>query len=151
MRQALRYVPGLVAPCALLVSCTDDASPQQGSPNTEPSSPSAELPRLITYADDTEVVMQAGVGGRLRVNAAGCFSLGEHILVAPPDSDVIDEGQAIEVTGVGRFSVGDLVEGGGGYAAVERVTVPEVRQAATECRAEDSADGVVFLQTPIEG
>jgi hypothetical protein len=84
-------------------------------------------PRLLTWPDDPAAVgMDALVVGVLRVNEAGCFALDQWILVAPPGSTVSEDGRAIVIPQLGRFSIGDTVRGGGG----ESDGTNEVKDAA---------------------
>lgn len=104
---------GLWSAAALLVlaaACGSESTradvplgPPADSPNT---------PRLLISGSG--LGMDALVGGVLRVNEAACFTLDDRILVAPPGSTVAEDGRSIVIPRLGRFSIGDTVQGGGG-------------------------------------
>lgn len=90
-----------------------------------PSAASSTTPVLLTEPNPAGPSFAALVGGVLRVDKAGCFALDEFALIAPAGSTVVDDGAAVELTGMGRFAIGDKVRGGGGYIEdLERKRVP---------------------------
>ena len=77
-----------------------------------PSTTSSDGPRLLTWEGPSDRSMEAIVSGKLRVNGAGCFTLDDNLLMAPPGSEVVREGAGIAVPGLGEFDIGETVRGG---------------------------------------
>lgn len=86
-----------------------------GAPTTPVES--AEVPAsdavLLTYAGK-QGSGEALVGGELRINSAGCFTVNDYVLIAPSESTVLPNNKGIEVPGMGTIEVGDSVNGVGG-------------------------------------
>lgn len=60
--------------------------------------------------------MTALVSGELGVNDRGCVTLGHAVLLAPPGSVVLSDGNGINLAGRGELHWGERVSGlGGGY------------------------------------
>jgi hypothetical protein len=80
---------------------------------SESPKPSADVPTLLTRTNPGDKTGGALIRGVLAVNSANCFALNEKILVAPASSRVLGQSE-IDLAGMGRFKVGDPIEGGGG-------------------------------------
>lgn len=100
-----------------------------GVPSAATSSPTpaaSRTPVLLTEPNPGGPRFAALVGGTLRIDKAGCFALDEFAVIAPAGSTVVDDGAAVELTGMGRFAIGDNIRGGGGYIEdLERKRVPD--------------------------
>jgi hypothetical protein len=92
---------------------------------------SPDTPRLLTWQGPPDRPgMAALVSGVLGVNEAGCFALDQWVLVAPPGSTVAEDGRSIVIPRLGRFSIGDRIQGGGGVSdgtneVLDAACVPE--------------------------
>lgn len=124
----------LAAAVALLaVACGSSPEAESGhtsSPATRPGDGVVLLTAEPAAPGERESIMEAGVGGTVVINAAGCVALQsspEHEpapLVAPTGSRVEEDATTIELAGLGGVRVGDVVEGGGGhfeYASLDEV------------------------------
>jgi hypothetical protein len=77
------------------------------------------------------------------VNNANCFAIDDAVLIARAGSQVLPDGDGIELVGVGRFKIGEQVVGGGGGGSVQEFNPsPEQRR----CLADDST-GFVAVST----
>lgn len=106
------------------------------------SAPSSDEPRLLTWSDADVDTFDANVGGTLRVNSAGCFTISGSILVAPAGSRVVDSGEAIRIPGIGTRAVGKTVEGTGGYHTADD---PKLTASQLRCAPEGSDAEFGFL------
>jgi len=70
---------------------------------------------VLLVAPETNAGSDAVVAGALGVNEAGCFTIGEDVLLAPHGSTVIADGTGIDLPGVGEVGIGEQIDGGGGY------------------------------------
>jgi hypothetical protein len=79
----------------------------------------------MVSAATPSAVMEASFTGTLTTTDQGCLavSVGETTfpLKFPAGSRLSDDGQMIDVPGFGSVSSGELVEGGGGYLALDGV------------------------------
>ena len=85
---------------------------------------------LLAAAEAPDGAMDALILGTLTHTEDGCLAV-EHegntyVLQFPYGSRLADDGESVEVPGVGTLRLGDAIEGGGGY-----VNVPD---APNECR-----------------
>lgn len=148
----------IVAPVVLgallvLVSACggDDASGEDiGGGSTPEPIPASSVtaipggPRLLVSTvvpEPDPIGRDAMVTGKLSLNAKDCFQLGDSILVAPYGSNIVDGGKSVEMTGYGRFELGDQVKGGGWYMPAAR---PEVDPAWRGCIVDKKRDHFVF-------
>lgn len=99
------------------------------------------VPHLLTWSPPG-ASMQALVHGELRVNKAGCFALDRNVLVAPPGSEVVEAGNAIEVPRLGRVSIGDRISVTGGY-----LNATDLKEVAghSECLDQESTAEFAIL------
>ncbi len=106
MKRALPI--GVLAGVALIAGCStaSDAGPETGLYPDVRSEPDVGF-------------FQAGVGGTLGVNAAGCVVLyGRNrqagaLLSAPFGSSIAADGGGVELEGIGSYRFGEQVRGGG--------------------------------------
>ncbi|WP_305706482.1 hypothetical protein, partial [Nocardioides sp.] len=122
-----------VAVVLLTVACGSSPQAEPGhaaSPATGARAGVVLLTAEPPAPGEREPIMEAGVGGTLVVNSAGCVALQsspEHEpapLVAPAGSRIEGDAGTIELAGLGGVRVGDIVEGGGGhfeYASLDEV------------------------------
>ena len=108
-----------------------------------PSTTSSDGPRLLTWEGPSDRSMEAIVSGKLRVNGAGCFTLDDNLLMAPPGSEVVREGAGIAVPGLGEFDIGETVRGDGGYLYLE-----EVDGGGSRCVDDNTSREVAVLSLP---
>lgn len=111
-RRSTLVVAAAVAALSLGGCGENDASSDSGG--EQPGSTGQE-PRLLTWTDKDDNTFEAIVGGTLRVNRAGCFTVSGAVLVAPAGSRVVDAGNAIDIPQLGTRAIGDKVRGIGGY------------------------------------
>ena len=93
-----------------------------GSGRDASGSEADETSRLVTWSspgDGEPMTLDAVVSGELALNAYNCYELGGVLLKAPPGS-YANEDSSIHVPGLGNFSIGDKVSGGGGYLEVKQ-------------------------------
>ncbi|UYM05634.1 hypothetical protein [Solicola gregarius] len=117
----------------LLAGCGDDTSSQ----NEPDEGPTGQTPQLLTWDKTASSSMEALVHGALSVNDAGCFALGADVLLAPPGSKVVNNGDAIRVPNIGKVDVGDDVDGSGGYLTA---TDAKFSEAELSCLPDDGSD-----------
>ncbi len=89
-----------------------------------------------------EMALGAAVIGPLRVNRAGCFEVGDMLLVVAGDGQIVDGGQGIRVKGAGSWKVGEEVDGSGGYFTVDEL---HEERAWQDCAAGSKGDEYVLL------
>lgn len=136
-----------VSVLALGASCSSADSDAQPEGDPIPSSTATAVaggPRLLvsTIMPGADPIgRDANVTGKLSLNEKDCYQLGDSILVAPYGSNIVDGGKAVELTGYGRFELGDRIKGGGGYMPA---ALPEVDPAWRDCIVNKKRDYFVF-------
>lgn len=89
---------------------------------------------LLVASQQPEAYMDAQILGTLTRTDAGCLALeqGEetYVLQFPYGSVLADDGESVEVPDLGRLTIGDAIDGGGGYAT-------GIADAPEECREGD--------------
>ena len=63
---------------------------------------------------ETTEAMFATVSGTLGINDQGCFTLDDRVLVVGHGSQVVLDGEGVEVADVGTVRLGERASGGGG-------------------------------------
>lgn len=71
--------------------------------------------RLVVLPVETTEAMFATVSGTLGINDQGCFTLDDRVLVVGHGSQVVLDGEGVEVADVGTVRLGERASGGGGY------------------------------------
>lgn len=83
---------------------------------TPPGTTVADRARLVKVERDRkaigpDVALGTFVRGVLRVNEAGCYAVGDDVLVAPPGSLALGDGLGVHLPSLGDLRTGDRVEG----------------------------------------
>ncbi|BDZ55148.1 hypothetical protein [Agromyces marinus] len=98
---------------------------------------------LLAASNPPDAAMDAIVAGTLTRTENGCLALddldGLHVLEFPYGTTLADDGETVEVPGLGPLRIGDAVEGGGGYL--------DVADAPDECR---TGNDFAIWQTVLE-
>lgn len=121
MRTWVRTFPAALVAVALgLTGCGDEAVTEAGAGSRAESSTPSTQPAgrtiLVTQPEPQSGGMDAIVQGVLGINSQGCVVIDDtFVMIAPYGSTVIDDGRTFELTGMGRFRVGEQVRGAGGY------------------------------------
>jgi hypothetical protein len=132
---------GLMCGALLLVGCS-------GGSDTRDEELIDNVPKgrhLLTLDSPVKAHMDAIAAGSLGINDAGCFTLNRRVLIGPPGSTIDDDGQGVTLSGVGHYSIGDSVRGGGGYIERPLSEVPEHRV----CFPNSAFSKVVVLSQPL--
>jgi hypothetical protein len=132
-RGAVRVTAALVG-TALVAGGLGAAGVALASAATSQQAESHEKPTLFTF-EPTGFMLEARTNGILGVNAQGCFVLDDALLAVASGSTVLADGKSIEIEGVGRYSVGERVEGSGGSYEVNRMDI--IPSAVAECGTEE--------------
>jgi hypothetical protein len=138
---------GAVAIVFLLGACTSEGSAKD--PGEAPSeSVSEDLPTLLRWdRTASDVGYDARVVGPLGLNDAGCFVVGDAILVAPPEAEVLADGDGLSIPDVGEIRVGETLEGRGGYS---NVAGKGTRDDVTRCQSSSAPESTyVTVDLPV--
>ena len=77
---------------------------------------------MLASPTQPEVFMLAAIDGRLTRTAEGLLAVGREndqtVLRFPYGTELADDGQSVDVPGLGAVRLGDAIRGGGGYADV---------------------------------
>ncbi len=97
----------VVVAVGALSGCRDDEGATGAAADPSPR------PTLLVN-DDPGGFFEAIVSGATGLNAQGCVTIGDRLVVAPEGSRVDDDAETVHLTGYAPFTLGDDVELGGG-------------------------------------
>lgn len=136
-----------MAAVLLLGACTSEGSAQDPGETPSESAASEDLPTLLRWErTGQDVSLDARVSGPLGLNDAGCFVVGDAILVAPPEAEVLADGDGLSIPDLGEIRVGETLEGGGGYF---NVAEKGTRDDVTRCQSTSAPESTyVTVSSP---
>jgi hypothetical protein len=117
MNRRLRWSIVALTVWYMTSACGGDADRPEPTGSGPSASGSSDVrPTLAVEKDLGHAAFgMASVDAKLQVNAAGCFALGENVLVAPDGSTVLPDGSGIKISGGRTVKVGQTIRGGGEY------------------------------------
>jgi len=145
-----RAVPAAFFALALgLSGCGDDGeseiSAESPRDSFTPRTQHADGPILLTQPTPQGGGMDAIVQGVLGINAQGCVVIDDKfVVIAPYGSKDVGDGRTFELTGMGRFRVGETVRGAGGY--LEKAEPGEVPSFVRKCFPETGTANYVSIR-----
>lgn len=117
VRRTRRVEAGVIAllGAALLSACGDSSDPGEGGPDLIETPDAAVL--VAAPADGGN---DASIAGAVTI-VDGCLGIGDNVAVWPSGTRVTEpEGPVIDVPNLGSITIGDHVEGAGGYMPAKR-------------------------------
>lgn len=137
-----------VAGLMLALAGCDDGGGDEGTAGVPAASvtmtphPSGR-PVLVALPSPQQGGRLAIVGGVLGISPQGCVVLHDkYVVIAPYGSAVVEDGKTFELTGMGRFKVGDRVQGAGGYAS--DIPRDQVSDLVKPCLPENAGNSVTI-------
>ncbi len=126
---------------------TPESTPSMAS--TPASTGASDVPYLYVSDRPSEANMEALITGELVVQNH-CYALrqgtgreADWLLLVPYGSQVVDDGRAVDIYGVGRYEVGETIHAVGG--GEEDLTPDQIPPEAARC----GFDRVVIVQKPV--